>query len=186
MIPTREEAFALLETYTQSPALLNHAQAVEGCMRYFASQAGQDEELWGVVGLLHDIDYERWPEQHCIKARELLEEAGVHEEIIRAVQSHGWGLCSDVQPQSAMEKTVYAVDEMTGLINAAALMRPSQSVLDMEPKSVKKKFKSKGFAAGVDRSVIEKGAAMLGMELDDLITGCLEGMKACAGRIGLG
>jgi len=186
MIPTREQAMALWQKYNDSEALRQHACAVEGCMRYLARKAGEDEELWGVVGLLHDIDYQRWPDEHCTKARTLLSEEGVDETVVRAVCSHGWGLCCDVEPVSRMEKTLYAIDELTGLINAAALMRPSHSVLDMESKSVKKKYKSKGFAAGVNRGVIENGAQMLGVTVDELIADCLEGMKECADAIGLG
>jgi len=154
-------------------------------MRYMARKIGQDEEKWGIVGLMHDLDYERFPEQHCKKAREILEERGWPEEYIRAVVSHGWGLCSDVEPQSNMEKTLYAVDELTGLITAAALVRPSKSVSDLEAKSVMKKWKDKSFAAGVNRSVIEKGAAMLGVELRELVSDTIMGMREVADKIGL-
>lgn len=154
-------------------------------MRYMARKIGQDEEKWGIVGLMHDLDYERFPEQHCKKAREILEERGWPEEYIRAVVSHGWGLCSDVEPQSNMEKTLYAVDELTGLITAAALVRPSKSVSDIEAKSVMKKWKDKSFAAGVNRSVIEKGAAMLGVELRELVSDTIMGMREVADKIGL-
>lgn len=186
MIPTREEAFSILKEYTKSEALLSHAQAVEGCMRHFAAAANEDEALWGVVGLLHDVDYEMYPEQHCAKAKELLTAKGVDDIVIRAVQSHGWGICSDVEPVSQMEKTLYAIDELTGLINACAIMRPSHSVMDLELKSVKKKYKAPSFAAGVNRDVIQKGADLLGTTVDELITGCIEGMRTCADAIGLG
>ncbi len=185
MIPNREEAFAILKEYNESEALLRHGLTVEGCMRHFGEAAGEDKELWGVVGLLHDVDYEKWPEQHCTKARELLEAKGVDESIIHAVQAHGWGLCSDVEPVTKLEKTLFAIDELTGLITAAAIMRPSKSVMDLELKSVKKKYKDKKFAAGVKREVIEQGAEMLGTSVDDLINGCIEGMRECAEVIGL-
>lgn len=154
-------------------------------MRYMARKAGEDEGKWGIVGLMHDVDYERFPDQHCRKAREILAERGWPEEYIRAIVSHGWGICSDEEPQSSMEKTLYTVDELTGLITAAALVRPSKSVLDMEAKSVMKKWKDKSFAAGVNRTVIEKGAAMLGVELRDLVTDSIMGMREVASKIGL-
>ncbi|HPS70218.1 MAG TPA: HDIG domain-containing protein, partial [Candidatus Cryosericum sp.] len=180
MKPTREQAYALLVEYNDSPALITHALAVEGVMRHFARMLGEDEEKWGVVGLLHDLDYQRFPEQHCTKAREILTERGVDEEYIHAIQSHGYGLCSDVKPEHVMEKVLYTIDELTGLINATAIMRPSRSVLDLELKSVKKKYKDRSFAAGVNREVIEKGAAMLGMNLDDVITETIAGMRDVA------
>ena len=185
MKPTREQAYALLVEYNDSPALITHALAVEGVMRHFARMLGEDEEKWGVVGLLHDLDYQRFPEQHCTKAREILTEHGVDEEYIHAIQSHGYGLCSDVKPEHVMEKVLYTIDELTGLINATAIMRPSKSVLDLELKSVKKKYKDRSFAAGVNREVIEKGAAMLGMNLDDVITETIAGMRDVADAIGL-
>ena len=185
MKPTREQAYALLVEYNDSPALITHALAVEGVMRHFARMLGEDEEKWGVVGLLHDLDYQRFPEQHCTKAREILTERGVDEEYIHAIQSHGYGLCSDVKPEHVMEKVLYTIDELTGLINATAIMRPSRSVLDLELKSVKKKYKDRSFAAGVNREVIEKGAAMLGMNLDDVITETIAGMRDVADAIGL-
>jgi putative nucleotidyltransferase with HDIG domain len=183
--PTYDEALSLFQEFNHSVSLLKHAYSVEGVMRYMARKIGQDEEKWGIVGLMHDLDYERFPEQHCKKAREILEERGWPEEYIRAVVSHGWGLCSDVEPQSNMEKTLYAVDELTGLITAAALVRPSKSVSDLEAKSVMKKWKDKSFAAGVNRSVIEKGAAMLGVELRGLISDTIMGMREVADKIGL-
>jgi putative nucleotidyltransferase with HDIG domain len=185
MKPTREQAYALLVEYNDSPALITHALAVEGVMRHFAHTLGEDEEKWGVIGLLHDLDYQRFPEQHCTKAREILTERGVDEEYIHAIQSHGYGLCSDVKPEHVMEKVLYTIDELTGLINATAIMRPSRSVLDLELKSVKKKYKDRSFAAGVNREVIEQGAAMLGMSLDDVITETIAGMRDVADAIGL-
>ncbi len=184
-MPTREEAFALLTEYNKSERAIKHALAVEAVMRYFARKKGQDEEKWGVVGLIHDLDYEQFPDQHCKKTPEILREEGWPEELIRAVVSHGWGLCSDVEPVSDMEKVLYAVDELTGLVIATALVRPSKSLMDLRVKSVKKKWKDKAFAAGVNRSVIEKGAEMLGMELSELITGVIEGMRDVAEKIGL-
>ena len=184
-VPTREEAYALLTTYNQSESLIKHALAVEGVMRYFARKRGEDEEKWGVIGLVHDLDYERFPEEHCHKSEEILRENNWPEEYIRAVISHGWGICSDVEPQSELEKALYAIDELTGLVVTTALIRPSKSVLDVGAKSVKKKWKDKRFAAGVDRSIIEKGSQMLGMELTDLITDTIMGMREVADEIGL-
>jgi len=183
--PTRETALALLKEFNQSESLIKHALAVEAVMRRFARQRGQDEEKWGVVGLVHDLDYEKFPEQHCRKTEEILRERRWPEEYIRAVVSHGWGICSDVKPESEMEKVLFAIDELTGLVTTSALVRPSKSVLDMEASSVKKKWKDKRFAAGVDRSIIEKGAAMLGMELPALITETILGMREVAEDIGL-
>jgi len=183
--PTYDEALSVFKEFNRGDSLLKHAYSVEGVMRYMARKIGQDEEKWGIVGLTHDLDYERFPEQHCKKAREILEERGWPEEYIRAVVSHGWGICSDVEPQSNMEKTLYAVDELTGLITAAALVRPSKSVSDLEAKSVMKKWKDKSFAAGVNRSVIEKGAAMLGVELRELVSDTIMGMREVADKIGL-
>ena len=154
-------------------------------MRYIARKMGEDEEEWGAVGLMHDLDYERYPEQHCHKSREILEEQGWPEEYIRAVVSHGWGICSDVEPKTTMEKTLYAIDELTGLVTAVALIRPSKSVADLEAKSVMKKWKDKSFAAGVNRSVIEQGTAMLEVELRDLVTDVIMGMRQVADKIGL-
>ncbi len=183
--PTREEAFRLLTRYNQSESLVRHALAVEGVMRHFAARRGEDAEKWGVVGLIHDLDYEQFPEQHCRKTREILEENAWPEEYIRAAVSHGWGICSDVEPVSDLENVLYAVDELTGLVTTSALVRPSRSVMDLTAKSVLKKWKDKRFAAGVDRTIIEKGAARLGMELPDLITETIEGMRAVADSIGL-
>ena len=184
-VPTYDEALALFKEFNQSESLLKHAYCVEGVMRYMARKAGEDEEKWGIVGLMHDLDYERFPEQHCSKAQEILEERGWPEEYIRAIVSHGWGICNDVEPQSKMEKTLYAVDELTGLVAAAALVRPSRSVADLEARSVMKKWKDKAFAAGVNRSVIEKGTAMLGVDLTELVTDVIIGMRQVADRIGL-
>jgi len=183
--PTREEAYRLLTEYNKSESLIKHALAVEGVMRYFARKRGEDEEKWGVIGLIHDLDYERYPDEHCKKTEEILKANNWPEDYIRAVVSHGWGLCSDVEPQTELEKALYAIDELTGLIAAAALIRPSKSVLDLKTKSVKKKWKDKRFAAGVDRAVIEKGAGMLGMELGDLMTDTIAAMREVAEEIGL-
>jgi len=183
--PTREETFDLLCRYNEEEPHIKHALAVEAVMRYMAKRRGEDEEKWGIVGLIHDLDYEKFPEEHCQKTEVILREAGWPEEYVRAVVSHGWGICSEVEPQSEMEKVLFAVDELTGLIAAAALVRPSRSVLDLTAKSVKKKWNQKAFAAGVDRSIIEKGAEMLGMELKDLITDTIEGLRAVAEEIGL-
>lgn len=185
MSKEREKAFELLKTYNESTSLRTHALAVEAVMRHFARLFGEDEDYWGVVGILHDIDYEQFPEEHCKKAPELLREAGYGEDIIHAVVSHGWGICVDVEPEHKMEKALYATDELTGLITACAYMRPSKSVLDMELKSVRKKYKTKGFAAGVSRGVVEAGAKMLGMELDDLIWQTVLGMREAAEALGL-
>jgi len=183
--PTRDEAFALLKKYNQSESLIKHALAVEGVMRYMAEKAGEDAEKWGIIGLIHDLDYELYPEQHCIMTEKILRENNWPEEYIRAVLSHGWGLATDIEPVSRIEKTIYAVDELTGLVATSALVRPSKSVLDMEARSVKKKWNDKRFAAGVNREVIEKGAEMLGVTLDELITDCILGMRQVAREIGL-
>ena len=183
--PAYDEALSLLKEFNKSESLLKHAYSVEGAMRYIARKIGEDEEKWGIIGLVHDLDYERFPEQHCKKSREILEERGWPEEYIRAIVSHGWGICSDDEPQTEMEKTLYAVDELTGLITAVAIIRPSKSVTDLEVKSVMKKWKDKSFAAGVNRSVIEKGTAMLGVELRELVTDVIMGMRKVADRIGL-
>jgi len=183
--PTREEAFALLKQYNKNESLIKHAMAVEGVMRYIARKRGEDEEKWGVIGLIHDLDYEQFPDQHCKKTEEILKENDWPAEYIRAVVSHGWGICSDVKPESDMEKVLYAIDELTGLVVTSALVRPSKSVMDMKAKSVKKKWKQKQFAAGVDRSIIERGAEMLGVELSELITDTIMGMREVAEEIGL-
>ena len=181
----RKAAWELLTEYTKTPALLSHALAVEAVMRHFARLNGEDEEVWGVAGLLHDLDYEKYPQEHCKKAEEIMRERGIDEVYIRAMSCHGYGLCTDVKPKSPMEKTLYTVDELAGLINAACLVRPSRSVLDLEVKSLKKKFKDKAFAAGVNREVIKKGCEMLGMDMDDVMREAIEGMKERADEIGL-
>ncbi len=183
--PTREDAYNLLTEFTKSDSLIKHGLSVEGVMRYFAKKNNEDIEKWGIIGLLHDMDYEMYPEEHCVKVREIMEEREWPEEYIRAVQSHGYGLCVDVKPESLLEKTLYAIDELTGLITATALVRPSRSVLDNKVKSVKKKWKAKQFSAGVDRTIIEKGAEELGVELTDLITDTIMGMRDVADAIGL-
>jgi putative nucleotidyltransferase with HDIG domain len=184
-VPTREDALALLKTYNQSEGLIKHAFAVEGVMRYMARKYGEDEEAWGIVGLIHDLDYEQFPDQHCKKTEAILKENKWPDDLIRAVVSHGWGICSDVQPETRMEKVLYAIDELTGLVATSALVRPTKSVMDMKAKSVKKKWKDKRFAAGVDRSIIQKGADMLGVELGQLITDTIMGMREVADEIGL-
>ncbi len=184
-IPTRENAFALLKEYNQNEGLIKHAVAVAGVMRYFAKRLEEDEEKWGIVGLIHDLDYEKYPQEHCLKTEQILKERSWPEEYIRAAVSHGFGICTDVEPQSRMEKVLYAIDELTGLVVTTALVRPSKSVLDTKPKSVKKKWKDKRFAAGVDRTVIEKGVEMLGMDLNEVIAWTIEGMKEVAEEIGL-
>ncbi|NBI17675.1 HDIG domain-containing protein [Neglecta sp. X4] len=181
----REKAFALLQEYNQNQALVVHGMAVEAIMRHYAEKAGEDVEYWGCVGLLHDVDYERYPEEHCKKAVEILQNAGYDEGFIRAVVSHGYGLVCDVEPQLYMEKVLYTVDEMSGLINAAAILRPSHSVMDLEVKSVKKKFKDKKFAAGVNREVILDGCQRLGAELDEVIAECIAGMRENHEALGL-
>ena len=184
-MPSRSEALDLLRQWNQNESLIKHALAVEGVMRLMARRRGEDEEAWGIVGLVHDLDYERHPEAHCAKSREILTERGWPESLVRAVVSHGWGICSDVEPVSAMERTLYAVDELVGLVTAAALVRPSRSVLDLEPSSVAKKWKDKRFAAGANREVIEKGAQMLGLPLADLTAEVIAGMREVADAIDL-
>jgi putative nucleotidyltransferase with HDIG domain len=175
----------LLNEFNQNESLIKHALAVEGVMRYMARKKGEDEEKWGVIGLVHDLDYEKHPDRHCAKSREILEERGWPEEYVRAVVSHGYGICTDVEPRTDLEKTLYAIDELTGLVATSALVRPSKSVMDLTAKSVKKKWKDKRFAAGVDRSIIERGADMLGVELGALITDTIMGMRDVADDIGL-
>ncbi len=183
--PTRQEAHDLLLKYNQSESLIKHALAVEGVMRHFARKFGGDEEKWGIIGLVHDLDYEQFPTVHCKKSEEILREAGWPEEYVRAVISHGWGICTDIEPKTTLEKVLFAVDELTGLVVTSALVRPSKSVMDMEAKSVRKKWKDRRFAAGVNREIIEKGAALLGMDLTELITETILGMRNVAGEIGL-
>ena len=184
-VPTREEALNLLKEFNQSESLVKHALAVEGVMRYMAQKRDQDEEKWGIIGLVHDLDYERYPEQHCQKTEEILTGRGWPEDYIHAVMSHGWGLVTDVKPEHEMEKVLYAIDELTGLVTAVALVRPSRSVLDMKAKSVAKKWKDKRFAAGANREVIQKGADILGVELTELFEDVIMGMREVAEAIGL-
>jgi predicted hydrolase (HD superfamily) len=184
-IPTREQAFELFKKYNKSESLYKHALSVEAVMRYMARKAGEPEDKWGIIGFIHDLDYEMYPEMHCKMTEKILRENNWPEEYIRAVMSHGWGLATDIEPITRLEKTIYAIDELTGLVTTSALVRPSRSLLDMEARSVKKKWNDKKFAAGVDRSVIEKGAAMLGVSLDELITDCIMGMREAAEEIGL-
>jgi len=183
--PSREEAFSLLRRYNKNEGLIKHALAVEAVMRYYARKKGYDQEQWGVIGLIHDLDYEQFPDQHCRKTEEILNGEAWPAEYVRAVVSHGWGICTEVEPQSELEKMLYAIDELTGLVTATALVRPSRSVLDMTAKSVRKKWKDRSFAAGVNRDVIEKGAGMLGVELGELITDVIMGMRDVAEQIGL-
>jgi putative nucleotidyltransferase with HDIG domain len=183
--PTREIAYLLLKKYNKTESLLKHALSVEGVMKYMAKKYGEDEEKWAIIGLIHDLDYEMYPDKHCQMTEKILKENNWPEEYIRAIMSHGWGLATDVKPVTLLERTIYAVDELTGLVATSALVRPSKSVLDMEARSVKKKWNDKKFAAGVDRYVIERGAEMLGVSLDDLITDCIMGMRTVAKEIGL-
>ena len=183
--PTRDEALSLLKQYTRTESLLNHARSVEAVMRYCARKRGHDEEKWGVIGLVHDLDWEMYPTEHCSKTEEILRAAGWPEDYVRAVLSHAWEMFTEVQPEHEMEKVLYTIDELTGLVTATALMRPSKSVLDMQPKSVKKKWKDKSFAAGVNRSVVEKGAQMLGISIDEAIEDTIMGMREAADDIGL-
>ena len=178
---SREEALHLLAKYNQEAFHIQHALTVEGVMRWYANELGFGEEAdyWATVGLLHDIDFEVYPDQHCQKAPELLREGGVSEDMIRSVCSHGYGICSDIEPAHEMEKVLFAADELTGLIGAAALMRPSKSVMDMEVSSIKKKFKDKRFAAGCDREIIQKGAGMLGWEMNELFEKTIMAMRSC-------
>lgn len=174
----RNKAWDLLRKYNKEPFHLRHALTVEGVMRYFAEQRGEDADFWGVAGLLHDIDFEMWPEEHCRKATELLHEGGADEAVVHAVCSHGWGECSDVEPTHEMEKLLFAADELTGLIWSASLMRPSKSVQDMELKSLKRKFKEKKFAAGCSREIILKGAELCGLTIEELMQQTLDAMRA--------
>lgn len=181
---TREQAVALLKKYNQEPFHIQHAYTVEAVMRWFAGELGHgDEDFWGLCGLLHDVDFEKFPEEHCKKAPELLAELSAEEEVVHAVCSHGYGICSDVKPVHEMEKVLFASDELTGLIGAAARMRPSKSCTDMELSSLKKKFKDKRFAAGCSRDIIRTGAEQLGWELDKLMQMTLEAMRASEAQI---
>ena len=178
---TREEALALLKKYNQEPFHILHGLTVEGVMRWYANELGYQEEeaFWGLCGLLHDIDFEMWPEEHCKKAPQLLAEIKAEPELVHAICSHGYGLCSDVEPEHEMEKVLFAADELTGLIGAAARMRPSKSVMDMEVSSLKKKFKDKKFAAGCSRDVIRTGAEKLGWTLEELMEKTIQAMRSC-------
>lgn len=184
-IPTRQEAWALLLEYNQSQSLINHALSVEAVMRHFARLNGEDDDKWGIIGLVHDLDYEKYPDQHCAMTKKILEEHNWNSEWIRAVLSHAYGFTTDVEPLSNLEKTLYAIDELTGLITAVALVRPSKKLADVEVKSVKKKWKEKQFASGVNREVIQVGAEKLGIPLDELIAETIKGMKEIADQIGL-
>ena len=180
---TREQALALLQKYNKEAFHIQHALTVEGVIRWFARENGEDADFWGLCGLLHDIDFECYPDQHCQKAPELLSEVNASEEMVHAICSHGYGLCSDVEPVHLMEKILFAVDELTGLIGAAARMRPSKSVMDMELSSLKKKFKDKKFAAGCSRDVIKEGAERLGWTLDELLDKTILAMRSCEAAI---
>jgi len=185
MIPTRDDALSLLKKYNRSESLIKHALSVEAVMRHFATLYKEDAEKWGVIGLIHDLDYEQYPEQHCTMTRKIMEDEQWPEDYIRSVVSHGWGICSDTEPLHIMEKVLFTIDELTGLITASVLVRPSKSIMDLEPKSVKKKWSTKHFAAGANREVIEKGAAMMGKDLDCIILETINGMKTVAKEIGL-
>jgi len=176
---TREQAFDLLKEYNKEDFHIEHAEIVENTLKYFAKELGyvKDEEFWGIVGLLHDLDFEQYPQEHCIKEQELMRAHGIDEAVIRATASHGYAITVDIKPEHEMEKVLYAVDELTGLIGAVVLMRPSKSISDLELKSVKKKYKNVKFAAGCSREVIERGATMLGWELDDLIQKTIDALK---------
>jgi len=180
---TREQALELLKKYNQEPFHIQHALTVGGCMKYFAEKRGEDADFWEQVGILHDVDFEQWPEEHCLKAPELLREINCSDELIHAVCSHGYGLCCDVEPVLEMEKILFASDELTGLIGAAAKMRPSKSCQDMELSSLKKKYKDKKFAAGCSRDVIAGGAERLGWTLDQLLEETLEAMRSCEDKV---
>jgi len=185
-VPNRAEAYKLLTEFNKSQNLIRHALAVEAVMVHFAELFNEsDVDKWRIVGLVHDLDYEMYPEEHCQKVKEILTERNWPEDYIRAIQSHGWNICSEVEPVERMEKVLYAIDELTGLINATALMRPSKSILDLKPKSVKKKWKDRNFAAGVDRDIIQKGVDMLGMDLTEVMAETIKGMQKVAEEIGL-
>lgn len=180
---TREQAMGLLRKYNTEPFHIQHALTVEGVMRWFAQESGEDPDFWGLCGLLHDVDFEKWPEQHCRKAPELLAEVNASAEMVHAICSHGYGICCDVEPTAQMEKILFAADELTGLIGAAARMRPSKSVMDMELSSLKKKFKDKKFAAGCSRDVIRTGADRLGWSLDELMEKTILAMRSCEASV---
>lgn len=183
--PDRNQAYQLLIQYNTSEHLIRHALAVEAVMRFFAQKYGHDPEKWGIIGLIHDLDYDRYPDQHCIKTKEILAEEGWPEDWICSVVSHGWGICSEVEPEHFIEKVLFTTDELTGLIAASALIRPSKSIFDLQVASVKKGWKTKGFAAGVNREIIEKGAGMLQMDIDTIIADTIAAMRSVAKDIGL-
>lgn len=185
MAPTREQAMELLREHNSSQSLINHALSVEAVMRHLAVKHGEDPDKWGVIGLIHDLDYERYPDRHCTMTHMLLAGKGWPEDYIRAVMSHAWGICTDVEPVHVMEKYLFAIDELTGLVTACVLVRPSKSLSDLKVKSVKKKWKTRHFAAGASREVIEKGAEMLGVEIPELIQDVIDGMRTVASEIGL-
>jgi len=184
-IPKRGDAYNLLCRYNKSESLIRHGLALEAVMRHFAEKYGEDPDKWGIIGLVHDLDYEQHPEQHCVMTRKILEENQWPEEYIRAVESHGWGICTETEPFETMEKVLYAVDELTGLITAAVYVRPSKSIMDLTTKSVKKKWNAKAFAAGANREIIARGAKMLNIELSDLITETIVAMQKEADSLGL-
>ncbi len=186
-IPTREEAWELLCEFNKDEFHLKHARIVEGTMKYFARELGyqEEEEFWGIVGLLHDLDFEKYPQEHCIKSQEIMRERGIDESIIHATASHGYGITVEIKPEHEMEKVLYAVDELTGLIGAVAIMRPSKSMMDLEVSSVKKKYKNQKFAAGCSREVIGNGTAMLGWELDELIQKTIYALREVEQTTGL-
>jgi putative nucleotidyltransferase with HDIG domain len=185
MIPSRDDALALFRKYNESQSLYRHALAVEAVMRHFAQKYGEDVDKWGVIGLIHDLDWDKWPDEHCLKTEEILKSEDWPEDWIRAVVSHGWGLVTDVEPVHVMEKVLYATDELTGLITATALMRPSKSLMDLTSKSVMKKWKDKRFSAGVNRDIIDQGVAMLNLERTELINETIAGMRTAAAELDL-
>ncbi len=184
-VPTRDQTLALLKTYNENDRLVQHALTVEAVMRYMARKRGEDEEKWGIIGLAHDLDYEQYPDEHCKQTERILRENDWPEDYIHAIVSHGWGICTEVEPTHEMEKVLYAIDELTGLVTACVLVRPSKSLEDLTVKSVNKKWKDKSFAAGASRDIIQKGIDMLGMERADLISDVIEGMKEAATQLQL-
>ena len=184
-VPTRQQAMDLLREYNKSESLINHALSVEAVMRHLAEKHGEDPDKWGVIGLIHDLDYEMYPDEHCSRTLEILTERSWPDEYIHAVMSHAWGICTDVEPEHLMEKYLYAIDELTGLVTACVLVRPSKSLADLKVKSVKKKWKTKHFAAGANREVMTRGAEMAGVEIPELIQDVIDGMKKVAAEIGL-
>ncbi|MDW7657825.1 MAG: hydrolase [Bacillota bacterium] len=185
-IPNRTEALDLLKRYNKQDGLIKHARSVEAVMRHFSTFfTGADADEWGIIGLLHDLDYEQYPDQHCQKTGEILQELDMEPRLVRAILSHGYGICTDIKPESDLEKVLYTIDELTGLVTASVLMRPSRSILDLELKSLKKKFKTPSFAAGVNRDIIRQGAEWLGWELDTVLLETINGMKAVAADLAL-